>query len=64
MKDLKDSEKKQIHADDYKNKLLLPKERKIYKKIYNKRLDEIGELDKKNWLLWFNIYYWKKKQKN
>ena len=26
LKDLKDSEKKQIHADNYKNKLLIPKE--------------------------------------
>ena len=47
LKDLKDSEKKKIHADDYKNKLLIPKEREIFKNIYNKRLDKIEELDKK-----------------
>ena len=46
LKDLKDN-KKQIHADDYKNKLLIPKEREIFKNIYNKRLDKIEELDKK-----------------
>ena len=33
--------KKQIHADDYKNKLLIPKEREVLKNIYNKRLDKI-----------------------
>ena len=31
--------------DDYKDKLLLSKERKIFKDIYNKRLDKIEELD-------------------
>ena len=30
LKDLKDNEKKQIHADDYKNKLLISKEREIF----------------------------------
>ena len=34
--------------DDYKNKLLLSKEREIFKNIYNKRLDKIEELTKKN----------------
>ena len=57
LKDLKDSEKKQIHADDYENKFLISKEREIFKDIYNKRLDKIEQLDKKNWLWWFNIYY-------
>ena len=33
--------------DDYKNKLLLSKERKIFKNIYNERLDKIEELNKK-----------------
>ena len=37
LKDLKDN-KKQIHANDYKNKLLIPKEREIFKNVYNKRL--------------------------
>ena len=33
--------------DDYKNKLLLSRERKIFKDIYNKRLDKIEELNNK-----------------
>ena len=33
--------------DDYKNKLLISKEREIFKDIYNKRLDKIEELNKK-----------------
>ena len=33
LKDLKDSEKKQTHADNCKNKLLIPKEREIFKNI-------------------------------
>ena len=33
--------------DDYKNKLLLSREREIFKNIYNKRLDKIEELSKK-----------------
>ena len=32
---------------DYKEKLLLSKEREIFKDIYNKRLDKIEELDNK-----------------
>ena len=36
------------HDDDYKNKLLLSKEREIFKNIYNKRLDKIEELSKKH----------------
>ena len=47
LKDLKDSERKQIHADDYKNKLLIPKESEIFKNISNKGLDKIEQLDKK-----------------
>ena len=39
--------KKQIQGDDYKNKLLIPKEREILRNICNKRLDKIEELDKK-----------------
>ena len=39
--------KKQIQADDYKNKLLIPKEREILRNICNKRLDKIEGLDKK-----------------
>ena len=33
--------------DDYKNKLLLLREREIFKNIYNKSLDKIEELSKK-----------------
>ena len=33
--------------NDYKNKLLLSKERGIFKNIYNKRLDKKEELNKK-----------------
>ena len=36
-----------IDKDDYKNKLLLSKEREIFKDIYNKRLDKIEELHNK-----------------
>ena len=37
-----------INNDDaYKNKLLLSKEREIFKDVYNKRLDKIEELNKK-----------------
>ena len=60
-KTIKDQGKKQIKAiqdnkeqlfninndDDYKNKLLLSREREIFKNIYNKRLDKIEELSKK-----------------
>ena len=31
---------------NYKNKLLLSREREIFKNIYNKRLDKIEELSK------------------
>ena len=54
-KTIKDQEEKQIKAiqdnkeqlvninndDDYKNKLLLSKERETFKNIYNKKLDKI-----------------------
>ena len=60
-KTIKDQEEKQIKAiqdnkeqlfninsdDDYKNKLLLSRERESFKNIYNKRLDKIEELSKK-----------------
>ena len=59
---IKDQEEKQIKAInntnkqlvninndyDYKNKLLLPREREIFKNISNKRLDKIEEISKKN----------------
>ena len=56
-KTIKDQGEKQIKAiqdkqlvnnnDDYKNKLLLSKEREIFKYIYYKRLDKIEELNDK-----------------
>ena len=36
-----------INNDEYKDKLLLSKEREIFKDIYNKRLDKIEELNNK-----------------
>ena len=36
-----------INKDDYKDKLLLSKEREIFKDIYNKKLDKIEELNNK-----------------
>ena len=58
-KTIKDQGKKQVKAiqdnkqlvninnDDYKDKLLLSKEREIFKYIYNKRLDKIEEINNK-----------------
>ena len=55
IKTIENQRKKQIKAiqdnininkdDDYKNKLLLSKEREIFKDIYNKRLDKIEEMN-------------------
>ena len=59
IKTIKDQGEKQVKAIqdkqivnkyDYKDKLLLSKEREIFKNIYNKRLDRIEELNNK-------IYY-------
>ena len=36
-----------INDDDYKNKLLLSKEKEIFKDIYNKKLDKIEEVNSK-----------------
>ena len=56
IKTIKDQGEKQIEAlqdnkkqptnisDDYKNKLLLSKEREIFKNIYNERLDKSSSL--------------------
>ena len=53
IKAIKDSKKQQanINADDYKNKLLISKEREIFKNICNERLDKLQELTKKIILL-------------
>ena len=45
LKDLKDHNKQL--ANDYEDKLLISKEREIFKNIYNKRLDKIKELNEK-----------------
>ena len=57
IKTIEDQGKKQVKAiqdnkqlvnkDDYKDKLLLSKEREIFKDIYNQRLDKIEELSNK-----------------
>ena len=47
VKALQDKQIVNINKDDYKDKLLLSKEREICKNIYNKRLDTIEELNNK-----------------
>ena len=47
IKAIQDNRKQLISNDDYKNKLLISKEREIFKDIYNRRLDKIKELDNK-----------------
>ena len=46
IKALQDNKKQPLNGD-YKDKLLLSKEREIFKDIYNKRLDKIEELNNK-----------------
>ena len=47
VKAIQDKQIVNINKDDYKDKLLLSKEREIFKDIYNKRLDKIEELSNK-----------------
>ena len=47
IKSIQDNKEPLISDDDYKDKLLLSKEREIFKDIYNKRLDKIEELNNK-----------------
>ena len=47
IKAIKDNRKQLISDDDYKNKLLISKEREIFKDIYNKKLHKIEELNNK-----------------
>ena len=47
IKAIQDNKQQLISDDDYKNKLLISKERGIFKDIYNKRLDKIEELNDK-----------------
>ena len=44
-KAIQDNKLVNINNDDYKDKLLLSKEREIFRDIYNKRLDKIEELN-------------------
>ena len=46
-KAIQDKQIVNINKDDYKDKLLLSKEREIFKDIYNKKLDKIEELNNK-----------------
>ena len=47
VKAIQDKQIVNINKDSYKDKLLLSKEREIFKDIYNKRLDRIKELNNK-----------------
>ena len=47
VKAIQDKQIVNINKDDYKNKLLLSKEREIFEDIYNKRLDKIEESSNK-----------------
>ena len=47
IKAIQDNKQQLISDDDYKDKLLLSKEREIFKDIYNKRLDKVEELNNK-----------------
>ena len=47
IKAIEDNRKQLISDDYYENKLLISKEREIFKDIYNKRLDKIEELNNK-----------------
>ena len=47
IKGIQDNRKQLISDDDYKSKLLILKEREIFKDIYNKRLDKLEELNNK-----------------
>ena len=55
VKAIKDKQIVNINKDDYKNRLLLSKEREIFKDIYNKRLDKIEELNNK--IDYDNLHY-------
>ena len=47
VKAIQDNRRQLISDDDYKNKLLISKDREIFKDIYNKRLDKLEELNNK-----------------
>ena len=47
IKAIRDNRKQLISDDDYKNKVLISKEREIFKDIYNKKLDKLEKLNNK-----------------
>ena len=47
VKAIQDKQIVNINKKNYKDKLLLSKEREIFKDVYNKRLDKIEELNNK-----------------
>ena len=47
IKTIQDNRKQLISGNDYKNRLLISKEREFLKDIHSKRLDKIKELDNK-----------------
>ena len=47
IKAIQDNKQQLINDNDYNNKLLISREREIFKDIYNKRLDKIEELNNK-----------------
>ena len=47
IKVIQDNKRQLTNDDDYKDKLLISKEREIFKNIYNKRLDKIEGLNNK-----------------
>ena len=47
IKAIQENRKQLISGNDYKNRLLISKEREIFKDIHNERLDKIKELDNK-----------------
>ena len=47
IKTIQDNRKQLISGNDYKDKLLLSREREIFKDVYNKRLDNLEELNNK-----------------
>ena len=49
LENLKDTNKQIVSIDNDQDKLLLSKEREIFSNIYNKRLNKIEDVTKKNW---------------
>ena len=56
IKAIKDNKKQLDNKQPGNNELLLSKEREIFKNMYKKRFNRIGELSFKNWLSWLEIY--------